>query len=219
MKYAARMNKANNVDSFSKAEYALNNMFFQGKPMIMEILRDLGEYMEHFGFPCDKITFDPFTGYSNQFAIICYLGSNKVLYARIKAQKNDILKVDYISTLCDEDVRKKYGHIIVDYFDMRNDIILQGWMEDVCKLSNDGTETIIVEEYIDYKKKSDFPMCGYIEDIFDRFTTLNDRLKYVNGHYYRFADKNIDTLYYLITTLYKGNYFLDNAVKRGVTID
>ena len=60
---------------------------------------------------------------------------------------------------------------------------------------------------------------GTLNEIFDKYTTMNDRLKYCNGSYYKFNDKKVEEIYRLIISNYKGNYFLDNAVRRGCIID
>ena len=108
---------------------------------------------------------------------------------------------------------------IEEYFNNKNQAIYNEWL-DKCNIHSDEENEIKVNDYRDYKPNGDFfILTGSLEDIFDKFTTHNDKLKYCNGDFWRFADADIEILYSLFITNYNGNYFLDNAVKRGVTID
>ena len=44
-------------------------------------------------------------------------------------------------------------------------------------------------------------------------------MRYCNGSYVKFKDKKIEKVYLMFIKMYDGNYFIDNAVKRGVIID
>lgn len=108
-----------------------------------------------------------------------------------------------------------------------NDLMVKYISKEFNKLCKDAnikpkqnSNSVELIEYVDYKEKQTLTITGKLEDIFSNYTTRNDRLKYVNGHYFKFKSKKIDDLYHLFTSyIYKGNYYLDNAVKRGVIID
>ncbi len=56
-------------------------------------------------------------------------------------------------------------------------------------------------------------------ELFNEFYDKNDRLKYINGEYYQFAEKKYDelnTLYYYST---RGNLYYDRKIARGGIID
>lgn len=60
---------------------------------------------------------------------------------------------------------------------------------------------------------------GTWEEIFDTFTTLNDRLRYCNGSYYKFQDPKLRHVMQVFIRHYNGDWYLRNALKRGVIID
>ena len=78
---------------------------------------------------------------------------------------------------------------------------------------------IKVEEYVDKRITKTYVLDGTLEKIFDDFTSMNRHVTYVNGHFFRFEDERIETVYDLFVRLYDGNFFLDNAVKAGCIID
>lgn len=73
--------------------------------------------------------------------------------------------------------------------------------------------------FVDSKEKERLSLTGSIDDIFDKYTSMNDHLKYINGSYYRFADSTVSKTYVMYTNMGKGNYFLNHAVKHGKLID
>lgn len=60
---------------------------------------------------------------------------------------------------------------------------------------------------------------GTLPSIFNTFIDMNDFLRYINSESYSFKDSQIKEAYYEYLNIFKGNIFLDRAVKRGVTID
>ena len=112
-----------------------------------------------------------------------------------------------------------FKNVITDYFKQYNDIIYQKQLDN-CNIKTTSNVTIVVDDYKDYKPNGkQQTLQGTLQDIFEQYTTHNDRLKYCNGDFWRFNNENISNLYVMFIQMYDGNYFLDNAVKRGVTID
>lgn len=70
-----------------------------------------------------------------------------------------------------------------------------------------------------YDRESVETLQGTICEIFYKFTELNDHLKYMNGCYYKFKDKQIEEAYKEWLNDYPGNIHLDIAVKNGSIID
>ena len=94
-------------------------------------------------------------------------------------------------------------------------------LKEKCNIQDNCANKIMVQKYVDYKAKEgeSISLVGSLSEIFDRFTTMNDRLRYCNGNYYKFLNENVEKLYQVFVAAYNGNYFLDNAVKRGTLID
>lgn len=221
MKYSVSTHKYGSFvfNTFDKVMTHFTNKFFQNS--IIEdgrtFLHDMGDYLDTTKYPCTKINLNIFTGYNNRISLTFSYNDEKVSWVEIEFERYGILKIsNYIYYKKDLQI---FHHIIEEYFDKKNLNIYKEWL-DKCNIYTDRNNEIKVEDYRDYKPNGEFViLSGSLEDIFDEYTTHNDRLKYCNGDYWRFADTNIQTLYSLFIINYKGNYFLNNAVKRGVTID
>ena len=206
-------------NTFDKVMTHFTNKFFQNN--ITEdgrtFLHDLGDYLDTTKYPCDKIKLDIFTGYNNRISLFFFYNDEKVSSVEIKFERYGILKIsNYLYFKKDLQI---FHPIIEEYFDNKNLNIYKEWL-DKCNIHTDRNNEIKVEDYRDYKPNGEFViLSGSLEDIFDKYTTHNDRLKYCNGDFWRFANADIQTLYSLFIINYKGNYFLNNAVKRGVIID
>ena len=112
-----------------------------------------------------------------------------------------------------------FKHVIDDFVRQYNTEVFRTQM-DKCNIKSTFNVTIVVDDYDDYKPNGkQQTLQGTLQDIFEQYTTHNDRLKYCNVDFWRFNNKNISNLYIMFIQMYDGNYFLDNAVKRGVTID
>lgn len=180
-------------------------------------LYDLGDYLDSTKYPCDRVNLDIFTGYADRISLRFSYNDEKIAWVQIEFSKYGMLNISNY-TYYKKDMQI-FHHIIEEYFDNKNQTIFKEWL-DKCNIYSDRENEIRVNDYRDYKPNGAFViLSGSLEDIFEKYTTHNDRLKYCNGDFWRFADKDIQTLYSLFITNYKGNYFLDNAVKRGVTID
>ena len=223
MKYAAALNDYAKCFSFSDTMVYFAKRFLNsardyeedGK----EFFYDFGNYIDEIKFPCQKIILDPFTGYNNRFNFRLLFDGDKVAWLQIEVDRYGLMKVTNC-TFKNEDFKNMFYKKIEAYFDNRNQIILLNNFE-LCGIDRNSKDlSINVDYYSDYKKTDRVvALTGTIDEIFSKFTSMNETLKYCNGDYYKFSDKNIENLYYLYTSSFKGNYFLMNAVKDGRLID
>lgn len=221
MKYSVRTHQYDSFvfDTFDKVMARFTNKFFRNSTTEdgRTFLYDLGDYLDTTKYPCDKINLNIFTGYDNRIGLSFSYYDEEVSWVQIEFERYGILKISNY-TYYKKDLQI-FHHIIEEYFNNKNQTIYNEWL-DKCNIRTDRSNEIKVEDYRDYKPNGEFViLSGSLEDIFDKYTTHNDRLKYCNGDFWRFADADIQTLYSLFIINYNGNYFLDNAVKRGVIID
>lgn len=162
----------------------------------------------------DQVVLNAF-GISNGFSITIRYETKDVMYVEIKKCGNDILKATARAKtegILDNAAAKK----VEKYFDNLNKEIYNNW-KNKCGIKE--SNNILVDRYRNYELSDTITLSGSIEEIFDQYVTFNDRMRYINGTYYRFHDKDIKKLYDIFIASYNGNYFLDNAVKRGCIID
>lgn len=219
MKYSAVTRDGNkSYGNFSDIMILFSENFLNGcdEDYGREFLYDFGEYLDKTKYPCNGMILDCFIGNSNQFAITLKYNDEEIVFIRFNVKSNDIITID--TFLYNKEDFKIFQKIVEDYFDKRNAEIFNNWMK-WCNIKETSENVIVIDEYVDYNKKDCQTLNGTITEIFDKFTTWNDRYKYCNGHYWKFNDDNIEKLYRMFIANFKGNYFLENAVKRGVIID
>lgn len=218
MKYSAKKHTYGNIvcETYNQIMEYFSRQFLNSENVEdgRNFLYDFGEYIEDSDFPCDKIVLNCFTGYSDIFGISLKYKDENIAYIQLRIKKNGIIEV-YNKSYDKKDFMM-FHHIIEHYFEVQNEIILDFWKRR-CNITD--SNEIIIENYVDYQVKDTSVLKGTLEEIFEKYTSINDMYKYCNGHYVRFKDNNISNLYYIFIDCYKGNYFLDNAVKRGVIID
>lgn len=216
MRYSTIKRNAN--DTFDSTMDVFSMRIFGNYWEGEEFIHDFGEYLDNTKFPCDKIMLDPY-GYSDKFQLTFKYDNNRICWFKFSVNKQTkIIEIDnYIFE--DKAIEKMFKNVITDYFKQYNDIIYQKQLDN-CNIKTTSNVTIVVDDYKDYKPNGkQQTLEGTLQDIFEQYTTHNDRLKYCNGDFWRFNNENISNLYVMFIQMYDGNYFLDNAVKRGVTID
>lgn len=178
-----------------------------------EFFCDFGKHIENAKLPCDKITLDPF-GYSDMFSIIFKYGNARIGWCRFRINKDTkIIEADNYGFT--EDIFK---HTITDFINNYNKNVFNKQLTE-CNIRTTYNVTIVVDNYTDHKTNGKHTLVGTLQDVFEKYTTHNDRLRYCNGYRWKFDSKDVARLYAMFIQMYNGNYFLDNAVKRGVTID
>ena len=182
-----------------------------------EFYFELGDYLDESKYPCTKMILNPFYGSGNEF-VITFKYDNKEVCRCVFGVVNEliIIKNAYYTENC---LKEMFHKILEAYFDSLNQAKINIKMSNYGFKDNDENE-VTLDYYDDYAKTETTTILkGTLNEIFDKYTTMNDRLKYCNGSYYKFNDKKVEEIYCLIISNYKGNYFLDNAVRRGCIID
>ena len=180
-------------------------------------LYDLGEYLDESKYPVDKIRLNVFTGYSNRIDLVFFYNNEKVAWVEVTFEKYGLLNIS--SFLYYKKDFQIFHHIIEEYFDIHNQQIYDIWM-DKCNIHTHKENAIKVNDCTNYSPNgTSVILKGSLEEVFEQYAKHNDALKYCNGDFWKFDDKKIDTLYRLFKMLYKGNYSLDIALKRGALID
>ena len=180
-------------------------------------LYDLGEYLDESKYPVDKIRLNVFTGYSNRIDLVFFYNNEKIAWVEVTFEPYGLLKIS--NKLYHKKDFQIFHHIIEEYFDVHNQQIYDKWMHK-CKIRTHKENAIKVNDCTNYSPNgTSVILKGSLEDVFEQYATHNDALKYCNGEFWNFDDKKIDTLYRLFKMLYKGNYSLDIALKRGALID
>ena len=218
MKYSATLNKSKNVNNFHQSIlfFAIHFLNTYDPAEGEKWLHDFGGYIQNSEFPCTKINIDPFCKYPNIFCLTLYYKDTKIMWMKIEVSEQKIMKV-YNYSYFKKDF-EMFHNIITDYFKKRNTEIWNTMLK-TCNISDNDNE-ITVTDYRDYQPNGKTEtLKGTLGEIFETYTTHNDRLKYCNGMYWRFQSPQISMLYAMFIRQYDGNYFLDNAVRRGVTID
>ena len=218
MKYAARMNEANKINSYTDAMMFFAKRFLNSnrEADAREFTDKLGGYIEDSDFPCDKIVFDFVTGSAYKFIVILYDNGEKICWLKLAKMGYCTLKIDsfgYEKKEC-----RKYHDLLIEMIKKWNKHIFDNACK-VARIKPLEENHIKVEEYVDKCITKTYVLDGTLENIFDDFTSMNRHVTYVNGHFFRFEDERIETIYDLFVRLYDGNFFLDNAVKAGCIID
>lgn len=90
----------------------------------------------------------------------------------------------------------------------------------ICKIANLCSQNKVKVNCInDSKIEDEIILEGTIDDIFDKFTNLNDTFKYINSKYCKFANEKVNDAYLFYVRFVDKNHFLNNAVKHGKFID
>lgn len=90
----------------------------------------------------------------------------------------------------------------------------------ICKIAHlDNQNQVKVYCMNDSNIESEIILEGNIDDIFDRFTNLNDTFKYINSKYYKFAEESITNVYLFYIRFVDKNHFLNSAVRHNKLID
>ena len=90
----------------------------------------------------------------------------------------------------------------------------------ICKIANFCEQNKVKVNCInDSKIEDEIILEGTIDDIFDKFTNLNDTFKYINSKYYKFVDENITKAYLFYVKFVNKNHFLNSAVRHNKLID
>lgn len=162
----------------------------------------------------DTAVVDPWKG-NDYFILSLYDGKHKFLSVKVKYFKN--------IGLYQFDFGNESGSNVVEeieyYINKYNGKYINNIYKKAGLSSNSKSNSIEIDEYVNNKLKETKVLKGTIDEIFNEFTKLNDKLSYVNDHYYKFKNENVRTAYNMYVKFIDKNHTLKNALKRGVTID
>ena len=123
--------------------------------------------------------------------------------------KNEFFNIDIVNT------NKEESRINNLYNEYTNKEFIR-----ICKIAKlDKQNQVKVYCMNDSIIESEIILEGTIDDIFDKFTNLNDTFKYINSKCYKFTEENINNAYLFYVRFVDKNHFLNSAVKHGKLID
>lgn len=205
------------IAEFSERTFRDTTDFEEGNRFIQE----LAKHLDKNHFPCDQLILYPqYNGYDDLFSIRLKYEGQKVADYDFKIDLKTLIVKIKSTSFQSSDIQKLFKNIVRNYVNEYNNKIFRRQAE-LCGIKRlNKIISVTMDDHKDYQKNGkQYTIKGNIGQIFEQYTTHNDQLKYCNGMYWKFNDKNIDTLYRLFLQSYDGNYFLDNAVKRGCIID
>lgn len=184
---------------------------------LYDFVKKFASYLDKTKFPCNSIVINVFNGYDNIVGLSLRYDNNRISNINVWV-RNQIIEIHSVSF--ESDGFKIFKPIIQKFFD---DLLLGAFN---MALSDCGIATIhsevklplIYEENFEEQSRIEFTSRN-LNEAFERYITVNDQLKYINGTEYCFINSNWRRLFSLWCEMKKENVFLANAVRRGVTID
>ena len=210
--------KKNENDSYTKTMDYFSRHFF-GDWIGEDFLCKLGEYLDNVNFPSNRLVVDPY-GYDDRFAITFKYDNERICYIQLEMNIDTKILQLHNASFEEKLSEKIFLPKIKEYLKEYNVGIFKKQLERCGIKSINFDNAISIDDYDRYVLKEEKVILkGTIGKIFDDYTTHNDRYRYCNGTHWKFTDRNVSRLYSMFIGMYDGNYFLDNAVRRGVTID
>lgn len=177
--------------------------------------------------PIDRIVISELSS-SIGFGVYAYLGEKAVLrfIFRMKRQDSYFEVGDFIvvdnSIANDEDKRAKVWKAIRDIaIDLSTDVnnaILQSY--GIGSYDDALSESVVVLRIVNSELRDATSYSGITyRELFNEFYDKNDRLKYINGEYYQFAEKKYEELNMLYFYSTRGNLYYERKIARGGIID
>lgn len=173
--------------------------------------------MNYYDLPFDYIVLNVFTGDDSFSFIFKDEGGSQTACLKWRKRPNGTLERIY-EAVTDKGYTERWKNAWGYFLNTHNEHLWKNALHDA-EIADVMDCAIEFVEYIDYKPKETLTEHGSLAELFETYTNLNDRLRYVNGHYWEFKDKRMARVYSLYASRQKGNYFLNCAVKRGALID
>lgn len=184
-----------------------------------QFFKEFGQYLDTTKFPCDKLILCiSHSGDMEKFAFYFNYNNAKIGYVELMHNK-DLDLFDVRRIYFENEAYNIFKPIISEYFKKLNNESFNKALQEINVSSIDAEVEIAFDMYENYKCVNSTIKKNTLPNIIDYYVTYNDRMRYCNGSYVKFKDKKIEKVYLMFIKMYDGNYFIDNAVKRGVIID
>ena len=187
---------------------------------LSSIFENRFDYHNAFDF-VDNYIIDELFPETNKVVVDFWTGTCKYFYLKFKDDFNEellSLKVSHKNGFFDislSNTNKEKFPIDKLYDKYANEEFVK-----ICKIANLGKQNQVRVNCInDSKIEDEIILEGTIDEIFDKFTNLNDTLKYINSKYYKFVDENINEAYLFYVRFVDKNHFLNSAVRHNKLID
>lgn len=209
-KYIFSMVRLKENDDFASMIRQFNSRFCDAS-ILNEFLYDFYDATaEIIGY--DKISVDIHTG-ADYFYCRFKDGSDLVFRLKVKYDNKYEMFVFPDMNMSDKGIKYDVEEYYKDYVNYKFSELLKD-----AKLKKDKNK-IVVNLYQDRKIVETKELEGPLYEIFNEFTSMNDKLKYINDKYWSFENEDISKVYSFYVKYIESNHFLNNAAKRGVTID
>ena len=194
----------------------LTEVNLHGKRDGFNLVDSIMEYFDDINFPCDSIIINPWQ-YSNTLVLTFKQKEELVLWLEIIIDKSCMFKINGFRYGSD-DIKRMFHDDVVRFINKENLWLLESMIVE-CGLSMKDNNAITIDKYDDYKKTDEsITLTGTLDEIFDKYTDMNESYKYCNGTYFKFQDEEIGKVYNAYTQCHK-DYFLLSAVRHGRLID
>ena len=157
----------------------------------------------------NKVVVDFWTGTCEYFYLKLKDEFNENLFCLKVSPKNGFFDISLSNTNKEEfTINKLYNEYVNKEFAR------------ICKIANlDKQNQVKVNCINDSKIEDEIVLEGTLDEIFDRFTNLNDTFKYINSKYYKFVNENVNDAYLFYVRFVDKNHFLNSAVRHNKLID
>lgn len=157
----------------------------------------------------NKVVVDFWTGTCEYFYLKLKDEFNENLLCLKVSPKNEFFAISLTSPIKEELIINKL------YNEYTNEEFVR-----ICKIAQLSKQNQVkVNCMNDSKIEDEIILEGTIDEIFDRFTNLNDTLKYINSKYYKFVNEKVNDAYLFYVRFVDKNHFLNSVVRHNKLID
>lgn len=182
---------------------------------------------EKVNMPIDSILISELS-HSVGFGVQVCFGDNVLFKFILRMKRQDsYFEVDNFSVVVDsivkneaerEKLRKAVSSIAIALSTDVNNALLQSY--GIASYDDVLSEGVVVLRIVNTELRDAINYSGITyRELFNEFYDKNDRLKYINGEYYQFAEKKYDELNMLYYYSTRGDLYYDRKIARGGIID
>lgn len=156
-----------------------------------------------------KVVINIWTGTYEYFYLKLKDAFDKELLSLRVSTKNGFFDISFTNKIKEEFIIKK----------LYNEYVNKEFAR-ICKIANLGKQNQVkVNCMNDSEIADEIILEGTLDEIFDKFTNLNDTLKYINSKYYKFTNEKVKDAYLFYVRFIDKNHFLNSAVRHHKLID